>query len=110
VAAFPSVIKEASPLVFAEALAAGVLPAGSDHSGFRAGLDALTDALPAALVDAMRLPTTTHDRVSGTATRIATLLDLTRDPTLAARLRAIAVERFDWSHIAAQIEAVAASL
>ena len=107
VAAFPSVIKEASPLVFAEALAAGVLPAGADHSGFRAGLDALEQFLPRDLVAAMRLPTSTHDRVVGTATHLAALLDHARDPTLPSRLRAIAVDHYDWSKIAAQIETVA---
>jgi glycosyltransferase involved in cell wall biosynthesis len=107
VAAFPSVIKEASPLVFAEALSAGVLPAGADHSGFRAGLDALVDLLPPALVDVMRLPTSTADRVCGTATHLATLLDHARDTTLPARLRTIAVDHFDWSHIAARLESVA---
>lgn len=107
VAAFPSVIHEASPLVFAEALSAGVVPAGADHSGFRAGLDALERWLPHALVAAMRLPTTPAERVHGTAKQLAALLEHAQDPALPARLRAIAVEHYDWSKIAAQIEAVA---
>ena len=103
ITAFPSVIKEASPLVFAESLAAGVLPAGADHSGFRAGLDALTQDLPDDLVEKMRLP----QDIKGLANHLIHLLEAAEDPTLSERLRQIAVTRYDWSTIAEHLERVA---
>jgi glycosyltransferase involved in cell wall biosynthesis len=107
---FPSIVKEASPLVLTESLSAGVLPAGADHSGFATGLRSLADALPSDLLDAMRLPTDPATRVRGIAERIVTLLDRAREPELPAKLRAVAVERYDWSIIARGIEMVASSV
>ena len=103
VACFPSIIKEASPLVFAEALASGVLPCASDHSGFADGLRSLKSELPPALTEAMALPTDPTSRVEGIAGGLARLLERTRDPALPYRLAALAQRRYDWSGVADQL-------
>ena len=97
VAVFPSVVPEAYPLVLMESLSNGVIPAVSDFSGFRDGLNTLQPLLGSDLVDRMRLPIEPETRVEQIATRVASLL---ADETLDARrkqLRAVAVERFDWA-------------
>jgi glycosyltransferase involved in cell wall biosynthesis len=99
VAVFPSIIHEASPLVFAEALACGVLPAASNHSGFADGLAALQADLPASLWSPMHLPVSTDDRIETMAANVTALLERTADPALPERLRAIATARYDWSSI-----------
>jgi glycosyltransferase involved in cell wall biosynthesis len=52
---FPSLVKEAGPLVFLEALASGCFPLGTDFGGMRASIDALGDVLPNYVLEAMRL-------------------------------------------------------
>ncbi|MHC4550838.1 MAG: glycosyltransferase family 4 protein [Planctomycetota bacterium] len=96
-AVFPSVVPEAYPLVLMEALANGVLPAVSDCSGFRDGLDALEPVLGRALVDRMRLPV---GRVDGMARQLQELL---AEPPRGPELRRVAVEHFDWDVRAEQM-------
>lgn len=103
VAAFPSIVLEASPLVVCEALAAGVLPAGSDHSGLRRGFDALADVLPPDLLQSMRLPAEPASRVADIARQIGALLEASRSPALGRTLREIAVQRYDWSGVAQRL-------
>ena len=47
-AVFPSLVREAGPLVFLEALASGAFPLGTYFGGMKASIDALADALPPA--------------------------------------------------------------
>jgi glycosyltransferase involved in cell wall biosynthesis len=110
VAAFCSIVKEASPLVFAEALAAGVLPAAAAHSGFRDGLNQLRDAMPPQLWPAMCLPTATEHRVAGTADQLATLLAREPDQPSADHLRAIALQRYDWAGVAQRLSSAATTI
>ena len=44
---FPSIVKEAGPLVFLEALASGCFPLGTYFGGMKASIDAIADLLPA---------------------------------------------------------------
>ncbi|MHC4471249.1 MAG: glycosyltransferase family 4 protein [Planctomycetota bacterium] len=99
-AALPSVIKEASPLVFAEALACGVLPIASYHSGLRDGLDDLRPHLPDEIWERMKLPTAPDRRVQGIVDHVCFLLDALKREDLAPRLRRIAEERYDWKPVA----------
>ena len=102
-ALFPSVIKEASPLVFYESMANGVLPAGSYHSGLRDGLDDLRPELPQKIWEKMKLPEAAGERVRGIADSVVALL---REPgvcNLRERLREIAEERHDWHTVAAEL-------
>ena len=52
---FPSIVKEAGPLVFLEALASGCFPLGTNFGGMKAGIDAIADTLPPHIVDEMRV-------------------------------------------------------
>ncbi len=102
-AVFPSVIKEASPLVFIEALANGVLPAGSYHSGLRDGLDDLRPLMPESIWDMMTLPIETDQRVSGLVEQVSGLLAPLETSDLSGELRQIAEERYDWKAIGQRI-------
>ncbi|MDQ3995936.1 MAG: glycosyltransferase, partial [Gemmatimonadota bacterium] len=55
---FPSIVKEAGPLVFLEALASGCFPLGTNFGGMKASIDAIADLLPPHIVDAMRIDPT----------------------------------------------------
>jgi len=107
---FPSVIKEASPLVFAEALANGVLPTGSYHSGLRDGLDDITPHLPAPIAERMKLPAAARDRVANTVDQLSELLELLSEEDLSPQLRALAEERYDWRAVAATMADFATSI
>lgn len=110
VAAFPSVIKEASPLVFAEALANGVLPTGSYHSGLRDGLDDLRAHLPAEIWQPMCLPVDPEGRVQGIADQLLYLLEALGERDLGPELRHIAEAHYDWRAIAAKLASAAGSM
>jgi glycosyltransferase involved in cell wall biosynthesis len=103
IAVFPSLIKEASPLVMAESLANGVLPSGANHSGLKDGLDGLSKNLEAGLIRKMRLPAEMEKRIPGFIRNIPALLDRAGNPTLKADLRALAVEKYDWRTMAEQL-------
>ena len=107
---FPSVVKEASPLVFAEALANGVLPTGSYHSGLRDGLDDIAPHLPAAIAERIKLPVSASDRVARIINQLSELLELLDEDDLSPQLRALAEERYDWRAIAESMANFATSL
>jgi glycosyltransferase involved in cell wall biosynthesis len=107
---FPSVIKEASPLVFAEALANGVLPTGSYHSGLGDGLDDLQPYLPDAIWQLMKLETDPEHPVKAMVASLSGLLEALEKEDLSTRLRAIAEERYDWRAIAASLAQAAATM
>ena len=99
VGVFPSVVKEASPLVIPEASASGCFPVGTDHSGMAASLDVVASVLPEAVRPLLRLrPDPAH-----------TVRDLVRHapaalaaaPHYRVALHDLAVDRFDWHSIAA---------
>ena len=107
VGVFPSVIKEASPLVFMEALSNGVLPSGSYHSGLRDGLDDLEPHLPAEIWRHMKLPIEPEGRVAGIADNLAALLGALRERDLGPSLRELAVSRYDWVAVAQKMVDIA---
>ena len=99
--AFPSVVREASPLVVPESAAAGVLPVGPDVGGMGDSLRTLAQGLP----DAARLTTRpqAEHRIPDLADRLASALDHPR--RYAADLRREAEARFDWRAIAERLAA-----
>jgi glycosyltransferase involved in cell wall biosynthesis len=109
-AVFPSVIKEASPLVFLEALAGGVLPCGSYHSGLRDGLDDLQPHLPPEIWQRMRLPVEPGGRIEGILDNLCGLLERLEREDLRPRLRQLAVDRYDWKAIASALVRMAQSI
>ncbi|MHC4339210.1 MAG: glycosyltransferase family 4 protein [Planctomycetota bacterium] len=95
-AVFPSLVPEAYPLVLMESLANGVLPLVTDFSGFAEGLTLLEPHLGRNLVDRLRLPREPDGRISAIAGRIGSLLGEEASEQTRSRLRAIAVNHFDW--------------
>ena len=96
---FPSVVKEAGPLVFLEALASGCFPLGTYFAGMRASIDAISDTLPGHIVDAMKLDVD------------ATVTDIVRNVHEALRfgtrykdvLSRTAQDRYDWTSVARKL-------
>ena len=52
---FPSIVKEAGPLVFLEALASGCFPLGTYFGGMKASIDAIAERFPAEIAGAMKI-------------------------------------------------------
>jgi glycosyltransferase involved in cell wall biosynthesis len=93
---FPSVVKEAGPLVFLEALASGCFPLGTYFAGMKASIDGIADMLPDEVVEAMKLDpfNTTADIV--TNVRRAMHIGVRYKDVLSRT----AQERFDWTSVA----------
>lgn len=99
VAVFPSVVREAGPLVFLEALASGCLPLGTDFGGMAASIDAAAEGLPSEVSKAMRLRPEpehlVHDIVAGASAALA------RPGEFSGALREVAERKYDWRSVAA---------
>ena len=108
-AVFPSIVHEASPLVFAESLANSVLPVAADHSGLRDGLDNLQPHLPERLSRWMRIEDGAR-RVPSVVESVVELLELLEREELGPKLRALAVEHHDWTSVARQLVEAAEAL
>jgi glycosyltransferase involved in cell wall biosynthesis len=92
---FPSIVKEAGPLVFLEALASGCYPMGTYFGGMKASIDAIANELPAHLVDAMKLDP--RDTVADVVRNVSTALRFgVRYKDVLSRT---AQERYDWRSV-----------
>jgi glycosyltransferase involved in cell wall biosynthesis len=92
---FPSIVKEAGPLVFLEALASGCFPMGTYFGGLAASIDAIADELPAHLVNAMKLDP--KDTVADVVRNVATALRFgVRYKDVLSRT---AQDRYDWRSV-----------
>ncbi|CAN5850269.1 hypothetical protein BH23GEM6_BH23GEM6_27450 [soil metagenome] len=100
-AVFPSVVKEAGPLVFLEALASGAFPLGTYFGGMRASIDSIMDALPGEAIQAMKLDADPENTVSDMVSKIPRAMKLA--PDLGERLHLIAQERYDWRSVAQKL-------
>ena len=99
--AFPSVVREASPLVVPESAAAGVLPVGPDVGGMGDSLRTLAEGLPPEARPLLLARPDAEHRVADLADRLGRALDRPREH--AASLRREAEARFDWRAIAARL-------
>lgn len=98
---FPSVVKEAGPLVFLEALASGCFPLGTYFAGMRASIDAIADTLPPHILDAMKLDV--DDTVADIVANVHNALRFgTRYKDVLSRT---AQERYDWTSVARKLRA-----
>jgi glycosyltransferase involved in cell wall biosynthesis len=97
---FPSVVREAGPLVFLEAIASGCLPMGTYMGGMAASIDAVSDELGSEL---KRLMSLSPDR---TADDIAEKLPeaLLRAPEYRLALADVARKHYDWSSVSAKLK------
>jgi glycosyltransferase involved in cell wall biosynthesis len=97
-AVFPSLVKEAGPLVFLEALASGAFPLGTYFGGMKASIDALEDALPPGVADAMKLDPAAERTVMDIVRHVPMALEMgERHQETLFRL---ARDRYDWSSVA----------
>lgn len=97
-AVFPSVVREAGPLVFLEALASGAFPLGTYFGGQRESIDSIADALPATAIEAMKLRPEAEHTVTDIVANVPTALQLGAESR--AALHRIARERYDWASVA----------
>lgn len=101
VAIFPSVVKEAGPLVFLEALASGAFPMGTYFGGMKASIDSVAPALPAGGAEAMKL-SADPDRTAADIVRNVPVA-LESGPEAKEALFRVARERYDWTGVAAKL-------
>ncbi|MFN2636117.1 MAG: glycosyltransferase family 4 protein [Gemmatimonadaceae bacterium] len=95
VGVFPSVVREAGPLVFLEALASGCFPLGTYFGGMAASIDAVGEELPGDVAEIMKLdPANTVEELTRKIP-----LALAAAPTYRETLSRVARERYDWSSV-----------
>ncbi len=108
VAIFPSIVAEAGPLVFLEALASGAFPLGTYFAGMAASIDSVAGDLPAEDAELMKLspdPSQTIADIIAKSRKALALGHLHSD-----RLRSSVVERHDWIVVARKLAAEMAAL
>lgn len=101
VAVFPSVVKEAGPLVFLEAMASGAFPLGTYFAGMKASIDSVSDAIPAACADAMKLSPDPDHTVDDIVRNVPRALETGDD--VKAALFDVARERYDWTGVSTRL-------
>jgi len=101
VGVFPSVVREASPLVIPESAASGAFPIGTDFGGMGDSLGVVGEGLPEAARPLLKARPDPEHTVADLARNIAAALERPREH--ADALRAIAEKRFDWRAIAARL-------
>ena len=106
---FPSIVKEAGPLVFLEALASGCFPLGTYFGGMKASIDAIAELFPEHIVAAMKLDP--FDTVADIASNVSTALQFgVRYKDVLSRT---AQERYDWTSVGRrllhELDAIAAA-
>lgn len=107
-AVFPSLVKEAGPLVFLEALASGAFPLGTYFGGMKASIDAVAEVLPAEAAAAMKLSPAPEQTVADIVRHVPPALEMgERYKEVLFRL---ARERYDWSSVARTLSRELASL
>jgi glycosyltransferase involved in cell wall biosynthesis len=92
---FPSIVKEAGPLVFLEALASGCFPLGTYFGGMKASIDAIADLLPAEIAAMMKI--NPYDTVADIVTNVGNALHFgVRYKDVLSRT---AQARYDWTSV-----------
>ncbi|MCK5463531.1 MAG: hypothetical protein KAI95_10960, partial [Bacteroidales bacterium] len=97
VAIFPSVVAEAGPLVFLEAMASGCFPVGTYFAGMAASIDSVSQALPQDIVDLMKLSPQADQTVLDIVTKVIKALYIER--IYKEKLHNVAVEKYDWKNV-----------
>jgi glycosyltransferase involved in cell wall biosynthesis len=99
---FPSVVKEASPMVIPEAAAAGCVPLGTDFAGTADSLRVVGANLPEDVQPLMRLRADPEHTVADAVANTVRLLARGNLPR--EQLREVATARFDWHEVARRVE------
>src|SRR3990170_40587 len=95
VGVFPSVVREAGPLVFLEALASGCFPLGTYFGGMAASIDAVAEDVAPEIADLMKL--SPKNTVDDLARKIPRALE--QAPRYRAVFAKLARDRYDWSSV-----------
>lgn len=98
VGAFPSVVREASPLVVPESASSGTLPVGTDYGGMGDSLRKLAADLPEEARDLLLVRADPEHTVHDLIDRVSRALQLPGE--FSEVLRRTAVQRYDWRTIA----------
>jgi len=101
VGVFPSVVLEAGPLVFLEAVASGVFPVGTEAGGMAHSIAEAGEVVTATDRQAMKLPPDHRALVPALASAIPAALRAA--PAAREALATLARERWDWRSIAASL-------
>ncbi len=101
VAIFPSVVAEAGPLVFLEAMASGCFPMGAYHAGMAASIDSVAGSIPDHVLELMKLRVDEKYIVADIAANVQRALNIDEDSK--ATLRKIAVEKYDWQTVSKRL-------
>lgn len=97
VAIFPSVVAEAGPLVFLEAMASGCFPIGTYFAGMAASIDSVSQVVPSDILDLMKLSPRADQTVSDIISNVKKALYVDRN--YKENLRNVAIEKYDWQNI-----------
>jgi glycosyltransferase involved in cell wall biosynthesis len=108
VAVFPSVVKEAAPLVVPEAMASGCFPVGTDYAGMGAILDVAAQAVAPEDARWMRINPDPEQTVADLIEKVPKALEAAGH--YRASLRELAVEQFDWKSVARKVAGHLATL
>jgi glycosyltransferase involved in cell wall biosynthesis len=100
-AVFPSVVREAGPLVFLEALASGSFPLGTYFGGMKASIDSVAEVLPPGEAEAMKLSPAADRTVADIVANVPPALELGERHREA--LFRLARERYDWASVARKL-------
>lgn len=101
VAIFPSIVKEAAPLVVPEAMASGCFPMGTDYAGMGASLDVAAEAVPPEVGRLMRLRPEAEHTIIDMVEHVSRALEAVDSHRSA--LRDLAVRKYDWTSVAATL-------
>jgi len=102
-AIFPSIVPEAGPLVFLEALASGVYPLGTYFAGMADSIDALAAVAPAVDTEPMKLSSDPERAINDIVAKSHRALALRHRH--ADDLRYAVTLRNDWTHVADKLAA-----
>jgi glycosyltransferase involved in cell wall biosynthesis len=108
VAIFPSIVAEAGPLVFLEALASGCFPLGTNFAGMAASIDSVAEVLLAGPAELMKISPDNEHTISDIAAKSASALSL--EGRHKTRLREVASGEYDWQSVASKLARVLQSL
>lgn len=100
-AVFPSVVREAGPLVFLEALASGAFPLGTYFGGMAASIDTVAAVLPAEVAEIMKLRPAPEHTVSDIVRQVPRAL--AQGERWSPVLFELARDRYDWSSVAEKL-------
>ena len=98
VAIFPSVVAEAGPLVFLEALASGCFPLGTYFAGMAASIDSVAHVLKNEDVEVMKICHDEKETVQSIAENVPKAFEICEQYKYV--LRNVAVEKYDWQNVA----------